>query len=265
MSLQARIVHVPHGGAPGHPRSSVRSVTTTSAPCESKSSPRPARSMPTTSPNRPARPAATPATASSMTTQCRGSTSSCCAARKKLSGAGLPASPSSATERPSTRTSNSWVRPAISSTVSQLRLADTTAVLRPAARTLRRELARVVKDLDTFATDDFVDPVVLASSDAVDGVAGRRVGGVALRKVEVPGFREPPHAVLARHAIDVAAVVVPRERIEAHGVLPAEYLVERDLPCPVVLLGGARQHSVEVEEHRSKVADISHRPVVDSG
>src|SRR6185312_13017023 len=54
-------------------RSSLRSATTTLAPCCLRASAWPTRSTPTTYPKLPARPASTPASASSKTTACAGS------------------------------------------------------------------------------------------------------------------------------------------------------------------------------------------------
>src|ERR1700761_1115777 len=118
--------------------SSARSVTTTSAPCWRSASAWPTRSTPTTYPKWPARPASTPESASSNTAAAAASTPSSWAARKKESGAGLPAMCSSRRVTPSTRCWMNFSRPVISSTWRVLALEETTAVARPAAATFSR-------------------------------------------------------------------------------------------------------------------------------
>ncbi|CFR86594.1 Uncharacterised protein [Mycobacterium tuberculosis] len=94
--------------------------------------------MPTTTAKLPARPAATPDRASSNTAAASGVTPNSSAARRKESGAGLPAMCSSRNVTPSTRCWTNRSRPVVASTSRVLALEDTTATPRPAAVTASR-------------------------------------------------------------------------------------------------------------------------------
>src|SRR5699024_103115 len=117
---------------------SSRSATTTVAPASASSAAPAPRSTPITAPKPPAAPAPTPETASSSTTARAGSTPRSCAARRKVSGAGLPGRPSRAATLPSTMCSKRSSSPAARSTSSALREEETMARRASAGRASRK-------------------------------------------------------------------------------------------------------------------------------
>jgi hypothetical protein len=95
----------------------------------------------------------------------------------------------------------------------------------------------------------------------VHGLRGRRVARLAFRQVDVTGGEERAHAVVTRAPVDVVVVVLVGELLEPRDVrVRSQEGVERLLPRGAVLLGGAREHTVEVEQTgRHMVREADHR------
>ncbi len=231
---------------------SPRSVTTRVAPAAvSVSAPAP-RSTPMTRPNPPAAPARTPETASSTTTERAGVVPHSVAAWTKVSGAGLPASPSCGGDPAVDHGDEPVGQPRGVQHGGGVRRRRDDRERHPQLAQRVEEGDRTGVGGDAVAGEHDVEGVVLAVAEPADGVRVRRVGRVAVGQPDAARREQVAHALVAGLAVDVGEVVgvgVGRG-VGAGGVPGGQEGVEHLRPGAHVDLGGGRQHAVEVEQDR---------------
>ena len=210
------------------------------------------RSTPMTSPNAPAAPARTPETASSTTTERAGVVPHSVAACTKVSGAGLPASPSEVATRAVDHGDEPVGQAGRGEHGGGVRRRRDDRERHPqlAQHVEERDRARVGGD--AVAVEDDVEGVVLAVAEPAHGVRVGRVGRVAVGQSDAARREQVAHSVVAGLAVDVGEVVgvgVGRG-VRAGGVPPGQEGVEHLRPGAHVDLRGGRQDAVEVEQDR---------------
>ena len=131
---------------------------------------------------------------------------------RKVSGAGFPCRCSRSATTPSIRASKKSSIPAAASTSRQLVLDDTTARRSPASRAASQIAHRALVRLDAVARGSSA-----GRSRSCDCPARARLGAradrrLALGQLDPARRQERPHAVVARLAVDVLAVVGDRDR-----------------------------------------------------
>jgi hypothetical protein len=113
---------------------------------------------------------------------------------------------------------------------------------------------RALVGLDPLIVDQLEDQIVLAQSQAVDGLGLGRIVRGAEREVDPARLKERAHPVAARLAIDVLLIVPGHRELPERLAGPprpvAQILVEHLLPGLGVDLRGLGQHPVEVEQAR---------------
>ncbi len=175
------------------------------------------------------------------------------AASRKVSGAGLPCSPSSLATTPSTRASKRSSIPAATRISRQLALDETTARRSPASRERVDVAHRALVHLDPLLVEHRAAPGRSCGCQPVDRLRLGRVAGVALGELDAARAQEGAHPVLAGHAVDVLVVVGLLEGDEGLAGAPRtlpQVGVEHLLPGGEVDRRRPGEDPVEVEEAR---------------